>query len=76
METGLGRGGTALDGTQLIDGKEDSSPHFRNLRTQACLRPYKPRPMSIVAKCSPISVTAELLFLIFRENFPNLGGFK
>jgi len=34
----------------LPNGKGPRSPlHFHNLRTQA-LRPYKPRPMSIVAK--------------------------
>jgi len=35
--------------------KGHSTPHFRNLRS------YKPRPIAIVAKRSPISATAELL---------------
>jgi len=50
-EVGLGPGDILLDGTQLVPAKKgSSSPHFR--------------PMSTVAKRSPISATAELLLLI------------
>jgi len=52
MEVGLDPGHIMLDGAQLIprQGAQQLAPRFR--------------PMSIVAKRSPISATAELLFYI------------
>ena len=47
-EVGLGPGDIGLDGTQLPKKGDTAAPTFR--------------PMSIVAKRSPISATAELLF--------------
>ena len=48
MEADLGPGDIVLDGTQLPPKEKGHAPNFR--------------PMSIVAKQSPISGTAELLF--------------
>jgi len=51
MEVGLGPGDFMLDGTQLpFPSKTGTAPNFR--------------PMSIVAKRSPISATAEFLLRI------------
>jgi len=50
-EVGLGSGDIALDGTEL-PRKRDTAPNFR--------------PMSVVAKRSPISATARLLFNFYH----------
>jgi len=51
-DVGLDPGGIVLDEDLAPHEKGDSSPHFR--------------PTSIVAKRSPISPTAELLFTAYR----------
>jgi len=56
MQVGLGPGHIVLDEEpDLPSERGTTAPHFRNLR------PYNPRPMSTVAKRSPISAAAELL---------------
>ena len=52
-EVGFGPGHIVLDGSQLPRGKGTAAPTFR--------------PMSIVAKQSPMSATAELLFRNWNE---------
>ena len=49
-EVGLGPGDIVLDGAQIPHPKKEHAPNFR--------------PTSIVAKRSPISATAQLLFII------------
>ena len=71
-EVGLGPGHIVLDGGQWGPIPTAASPHFR--------------PMSIVAKRSPISATAELLYTCskallrlyfsWNENYGNLHGTK
>jgi len=69
-EVDLGPGDIVLDGpSSRTEMGTAENPHFRGLRTR------KPRPMSTVAKRSPISATAEHLFrqlatvcLAFRLN--------
>jgi len=51
-EVGLGPGHIVLDGDSIPPGKGTQQPH------------HTFRPVSIVAKRSPISATAELLFVI------------
>jgi len=54
MEAGLGPGDIVLDGDPApLTKRGTAAPHFRGLRAQG--------PMSIVAKRSPISATAERL---------------
>ena len=50
MEVGLGRGHLVLDGTQLPHGKGYIAPTFAIYGHRLHLRPYNPRPMSIVVK--------------------------
>jgi len=56
MDVGLGPGHIVLDGDPALPfpKKGDTAPHFR--------------PMSIVAKRSPISATAELLLINLMTN--------
>jgi len=56
MEPGLGPGDIVLD--------EDPAPHGKGHRS-----PRFSRPMSVVAKQSPISATAELLLRVDRETY-------
>jgi len=51
IRVGLGPDHTVLYGDPAPPRKgAQQLPHFRSLRAQACLRPYNPRPMSVVAK--------------------------
>ena len=56
-EVGLGPGHTVLDGDPVVTQPVTAAPpHFR--------------PMPVVAKRSPISATAELLFSVWTCDFP------
>jgi len=52
MEVSLVPGHIVLGGDPATFTERGTAthPHFRNLRTQASLRPYKPQPLSIVAE--------------------------
>ena len=60
----LGPGHTVLDGDPAPASERGTSapPTFEIYGRRLCLRPYNQRPMSIVAKRSPISAAAEVLF--------------
>jgi len=61
-QVGLDPGHTVLDGDPAPSTERDTAaPTFEIYGHSLCLRTYNPRPMSIVAKRSPISATAEYL---------------
>jgi len=66
LEIGLGSGHIVLNGDPAPPPTErdTAAPTFEIYGRRLCLRRYKPRPMSTVAKRSPISATAELLSVI------------
>ena len=66
VEVGLGHNHIVLDGDPASTTERGTAappPLLRLMdgRMQASVHPYNPRTMSIVAKRSPISATAELL---------------
>jgi len=65
---GFGPGHIVLDGDQLPKERGTAAHTF-----EIYLRPYNPQPMSIVAKRSPISATAEHFFNVATVSmFPSL----
>jgi len=72
MQVDLGPGHIVSDGDPAPPRKGAQQPvqppTFEIYGRLLCLRPYNPRPMSIVAKRSPVSAAAEFLYYFHQQS--------